>query len=419
MKSAIRELLLNSFYLYLVQGLNYLLPLLTLPYLLVTLSAESFGMYSFAFAVSQIAILFVDFGFNISATKKIAENAENEEVVRSVFWRVIVIKLFFLIITFFFFSLLVSLIDSYKEYSSHVFLSFIMILGSAVFPIWWFQGLNKMKTLSIINACSKLVTFPLIFLLVKEGNDSDIAIVIQSLSFLIAGIVSVIFIFSKEKNYLNGQYFYSKQEYKEEIKESFPIFLSNSAISLYTNGLTIILGFFTTSSQVGLFGALERIVRVFCFGILGPINQACFPVIVREKKIDFQKAKTLFRYLIVSVSAIIVLMLLILYSFRSFVVQRFLSAYVGVEPLFNIFILMIIPIVLGGIFGQLGLLGLGDRIHKSIFSKIYISIGLLSIPISFLCVSRFYVNGAVFSMMLVETAIFVTLAYFVKKYKFA
>ena len=84
------------------------------------------------------------------------------------------------------------------------------------------------------------------------------------------------------------------ETYKHEIKESFPIFLSNSSISLYTNSLTILLGIFSTQYNVGLFGALERIVRMICFGLLAPINQVIFPVIANLKKNNFFQARKLF-----------------------------------------------------------------------------------------------------------------------------
>lgn len=93
----LKNIIKNSFYLYLVQGLNYLLPLITLPYLLIVLSSEDFGKYSFAFATSQFLILLVDFGFNLSATKKIAENSESEIIVKQIYWNITIIKIFFIL----------------------------------------------------------------------------------------------------------------------------------------------------------------------------------------------------------------------------------------------------------------------------------------------------------------------------------
>ncbi|MBQ2050675.1 MAG: oligosaccharide flippase family protein, partial [Paludibacteraceae bacterium] len=43
-----------------LQGLNYLVPILVVPYLMVVLGAEKFGYYGFALAVSQWLLLMVD-----------------------------------------------------------------------------------------------------------------------------------------------------------------------------------------------------------------------------------------------------------------------------------------------------------------------------------------------------------------------
>ena len=420
MKKEIKDIIRNSFYLYLIQGLNYLLPLLTLPFLIVKLSTDSFGKYSFAFAFSQFLILFVDFGFNLTATKKIAENAENHELIKRTFWNILGIKFVFFIgaglVTF----LLTLTIDQLFYYRTGIWISLITVFGTVLFPIWWFQGLNKMKLLSVINASSKLLTFPFIFVFVKDRDDANIAIFLQSSSMLLAGIFSIIYIFKKYKHYFKGQLLTGNQsDYIAEIKTSWPIFLSNSAISLYTNSLTIMLGLFSTPYSVGLFGAMERVVRVVCFGVLGPISQACFPLLARLKQTDFTKAKRIFRTILLSIMIIMSFVFISFYILEDLFVQYFFKGYNDAEQLLLLlFMTMIFPIALGGICGQLGLLALGDDGHKKQFAKIYIYVGLLSIPISITSIYYFDVHGAVYSMMSVEMTIFIFLFYLVKKNRF-
>lgn len=419
MKLEIKEIARNSIYLYLIQGLNFLLPLVTLPYLLATLSVDSFGKYSFAFAFSQFIILFVDFGFNLSATKKIAENFTNKNLVKNVFWKINIIKLIFLLLSFILAIILIYTVDKISYYKEGILVSFIMIFGTAIFPIWWFQGLNKMRVLSIISASSKLITYPLIFVFVKESDDSNFAIFFQSLSILLAGLFSYFYIFINFKHYFTDIKIEKKySEYYMEIVEAWPVFLSNSSISLYTNSLTLLLGFFSSSYNVGLFGAMERIVRVVCFGVLGPVNQACFPVIARTKKIDFIKAKRIFKIVLFSITIILILAFLTYLLFENYIILHFMKGYSNIQGMLTTFMFMIFPIALGGVIGQLGLLGLGDDKHKKTFSKIYLFTGLFSVPLSFVLINFFEVEGAMISMMSVEMLIFIILLYFVKKYRF-
>ncbi|EIZ5755974.1 oligosaccharide flippase family protein, partial [Salmonella enterica] len=52
----------NIFYLFIVQGGNYLIPLLTFPYLLRVLGPTSFGLLGFFQATIQYCILLIEYG---------------------------------------------------------------------------------------------------------------------------------------------------------------------------------------------------------------------------------------------------------------------------------------------------------------------------------------------------------------------
>lgn len=417
MQQEFKGIVINTFYMYLVQGLNILLPILVLPYLLKTLSVESFGVYSFVFAFSQFVILFVDFGFNISATKKIAENYENQNLVRETFWNIIFIKLFLAFISLFPVGILMAFIPKIGIYTEGIFYSYIMVFGNVFFPLWWFQGMNKIKHLGIINALSKLMTFPLIFVFVRESTDYLNAIVVQSAAFLLSAILAFFYIYKRHKNYFLKFKVDKKSIYIQEMKEAFPIFLSNSSISLYTNTLTLLLGFFSTNYNVGLFGAMERIVRVICFGIFAPINQVCFPVIAQMKKDNFLKAKKIFWIIFwITFTALSLAYGLYLLT-ESYIIAEFLKEYQGVDRMLKVFMLMIFPIALGGILGQLGLLALGGESEKKMFSKIYIYTGLLSVPLSLFCIKYYELLGTIASMMLVEVGIFLCMTIMVIKNK--
>lgn len=407
MKVKLQQIIVNIFYLYSVQGLNLILPILILPYLIKTLSIESFGIYSFAFAFSQFVVLFVDFGFNISATKKIAENTDRDDIVKATFWHIIFIKFILTLISLVLVGIFIVFSQKTAVYSTSILYAYVMVIGTAIFPIWWFQGMNKMRELSIISAISKLVSYPLIFVFVKDSNDYNSAIVIQSLSYLLAGVFSFGYLYKYYNDYfVDFKVSTNIETYKHEIKESFPIFLSNSSISLYTNSLTILLGIFSTQYNVGLFGALERIVRMICFGLLAPINQVVFPVIANLKKNNFFQARKLFFGTLLVTLLIMITIYIIFLVFNTEITGYLFNEYHDIGNLLIIFMLMIFPISLGGVIGQLGLLALGGEKEKNIFSKIYIGVGILSLPFTVYLIYFYNLNGAVISMMTVEMVIF-------------
>ncbi|ASS97999.1 MULTISPECIES: oligosaccharide flippase family protein [Geobacillus] len=68
-----------------LQGLNYILPLLTLPYLVRVLGPDNYGLVAFAQSFIQFFIILVDYGFNLSATNQIAIYRDNKKKELKVF----------------------------------------------------------------------------------------------------------------------------------------------------------------------------------------------------------------------------------------------------------------------------------------------------------------------------------------------
>lgn len=61
-----------------IQGINYILPLITIPFLFNQLGVEYYGLVNFSFAFIQYFIILTDFGFGLSGTRFIAANRGNK-----------------------------------------------------------------------------------------------------------------------------------------------------------------------------------------------------------------------------------------------------------------------------------------------------------------------------------------------------
>lgn len=414
-----KKILIDIVFSYISQGLNFLLPFFVLPYLINTLSVESFGIYGFSFAFSQFCVLFVDFGFNVTATKKIVENIPDKIFIKIYFWKIIFSKIFLFIICGVVCFFLFLFFSSFRIYLYPILVSSLMVLGSVFFPIWWFQGLNKFKTLAIITSVSKLITYPFIFFFVVDDKDYFNAIFIQSFSFIIATFFSFIYIFFKYRFYFDDMI--SKSifiDFFSEIKDSWLIFLSNSSISLYANSSILILGLFSSNYSVGVFSAIERVLRVVCTAILVPLNQVCYPYIINLKSVSFIKSIIFLKQVVLFVILLSIFIIFLLNQFDYFFISIFFKGSTSNFHLLQLFIFSIFPIVLGGVLGQLGLLGLGSDRDKRNFSKVYIYCGLFSLPILFLSIYYFSLLGAIFSIFIIEFLVFSSLFFFTRKFIF-
>ena len=87
------RLLDNVMALFTIRGLEYVMMLILLPYLVRVLGPEKYGLLAFAQGVVQYFIVFTDYGFNLSAPKSIAVEASVPVRVRNVFSSVMAAKL--------------------------------------------------------------------------------------------------------------------------------------------------------------------------------------------------------------------------------------------------------------------------------------------------------------------------------------
>src|SRR5271170_3117675 len=73
----------NMLALYGIQFAGYVIPLATLPYLARVLRPERFGLLLFAQSFAMWASITFEYGFNLSATREVAQNRQNQNALAS------------------------------------------------------------------------------------------------------------------------------------------------------------------------------------------------------------------------------------------------------------------------------------------------------------------------------------------------
>ena len=90
----------NFGYLMLLQIASYIFPLLTIPYLARVIGVEGFGAIAFAAAVMIWFQTVVDWGFNYTATRDLAQNRDDTVKISEIFSTVLWTKLSLIAVMF-------------------------------------------------------------------------------------------------------------------------------------------------------------------------------------------------------------------------------------------------------------------------------------------------------------------------------
>jgi len=276
------SLLHNFSYLTISQGFTILVPLFTLPYILNVLGKEMYGLVVFSQAIVSYFVILVSFGFNTLAIKEISIHRDNKIKLSKIVSIVLILKGVAFLICLGFLSLGLLLLPQARGYESLYLLSMWVCLYEFIFPIWYFQGIEKMKFITYLNLVSKSIFLILIFLLIKSPEHYLRLPIINGIGVLVTGITSLIIVFKSHKI----KFILPKiNELIIFIKKSFDYFVSNVAVKLYASSNKVIIGSLLGMGEVAYYDLADKIITVFRAVPLRIVRDSIFPKVAKTKNI--------------------------------------------------------------------------------------------------------------------------------------
>ncbi len=296
----IKVVIENFMALSVLQVASYVLPLLTFPYLVRVLGPDKFGLLAFAQAFNQYFLVMTDYGFGLSAVRSLSVVRGDVRKVSEIYSAVMCAKFLLVGGSFAVGAVVVLLVPRFREDWLIYLLYFTMVLDSALFPVWFFQGMERMKLTTIFNILGKLFFTVLIFVFVKEEADYWIVPIINSLGFLLVGAYSL-WIVHKEF----GVRFYipERRILWLQLVDGWNVFISMVAINLYMSTNMMVLGFFTNNTVVGYFAAGERLIRLIT-QVLQPLYRALYPYISKLAVESKEKSLARIKQLLLGTTAL-------------------------------------------------------------------------------------------------------------------
>lgn len=376
----------NFSYLSLLQIFSLLFPFITYPYLLRVLGFDIYGKIIFAQVIVTNLCILINFGFNVSGTNNVAVNNRDRTKLSEIVSSIYIIKfvLWFACMSVYF--ILIQTIPFLKEDKWLYIIAFFISFNDLLFPVWFFQGIEKMKYITMINLGVRLLFLVLIFLFVKSKSDYLIVPGLNVIGALLGGCISLLVVTKIEKIKLSFQSLVTLKKYFDE---SLPLFVSSLSVQIYISGNKLLVGSFLGMTEVAIYDMGEKITSVLKIPI-AMISQATFPKISREKNIHF------INKVMWGTFVLIVFLYLLVFVFSNYIVNL-LS---GIDNSITSSILRILafssmPVVFNYFMGTYRLIPFG-------FKKIYLRNTIIS--------SSFFLIS-VFVLVMFKTVNLYTLAY--------
>lgn len=401
MQKSHKRIIENIFSLGMINGINLLIPLVTLPYLIQHVGLSNYGAYSIVYSMLQYGILFSAYGFGFSTTQQIAQHRDNKSILNVIVNSTLAARLLIMLIVSIVMGV-VCIVVYPREYFIMYLLGLGVILGDIMNPVWLYQGMEKMRFMTIVHLVSKIVFTLLIFVFIKENDDYPYITLLNSVGYIVAGCLSLIMAYRSFKLTFRLP---KRRHVMIQFKSGWYIFLSTISMNLYRNSNVFILGFFLPSAQVGLYSGAEKIVKGFQ-AIISPLSNALFPYVARKfKDMDIKERWRAIRRMSGYISILLIVLSVILYFTTPWLNVILLK---GLDSHANYLIRLMIPVLLfGGLNYILGIVGLVNSGEKKGFFNCVMTSGVISILLLFGLIEICGVDAAAWSMTGGEILLFV------------
>ncbi|MCS4435661.1 oligosaccharide flippase family protein [Aquiflexum gelatinilyticum] len=249
----------NFIFLITIQASNIVITLISMPLLIQSIGVDGFGLVNLSLSVIILANILVGFGYNLSGPREVALLQNDKESLSHVVSNVVFSKVLMALLATIGLIVAVFGLNMFKEYQWILLFSVLLLFSEATLPLWFFQGMEKMKLISIANVFSKLLYLMGIVLFIHAPDSAKWVNFIMGASGLGVNILLLLYI-----HYMLEIRFYKPKflQLFASLKDNGLLFLSNIATHISVHGGLIILSFFSVAEVLGMFSLAERISMV-------------------------------------------------------------------------------------------------------------------------------------------------------------
>jgi PST family polysaccharide transporter len=291
--------------------------------------------------------------------------------------------------------------------------SFGAVVGNTIFPLWFFQGTEKMKHIADLNIIGGITLALFIFFFVKGPQDYLMVPLANSSVFLITGLLGQYIVLRRFRVSFK---FPGYENVRRQLAAGWDIFISIAAVNAYTTTRVFILGLLTNNTVTGLYSAAERVAN-FCQTFpLASFSQAIFPrlsKIFHKNKVKAFKIMQRMQQITVNISLIC---LPLAFIFAHLIVRAVCGGDYQ-KTVLSLRLLLISVFFISANAFRIQFLLVCGKTH--IYSRIHVIMAMIGLPLIILLVYSFSYAGAALATVVIEAGIFSITYFTVKRLTFS
>lgn len=269
------KVLQNYSYMSALNIFGALISLLIYPYVIRVVGSEQYGLYVFLLAVVMYFQAVLDYGFDQPAAKAIVQNKDDIGAQSRILSTVLIAKIFLLIGILIVAGFIIYVIPILRQNALLIGILFIQPVSTILLPVWYFQGIKDMRSVTIIQLCIRLLQIPFIFWFVCAPEDILLYALIISATTLLGGFVGVLTILRHGIRFVRVPI----NAIHSLLREGTPFFLTTITGMIKERTLTIVIGAMCGMQEVAVYDLANKIVQIPRL-FTQSINAALFPEVV-------------------------------------------------------------------------------------------------------------------------------------------
>ncbi len=269
-------LLRSSGALGLVQFFNHAPGLVALAFVARAVGPESLGIYAVVVGVCAYVGLLVDFGFNVTAARSVAQAGDDAKLISRIFADVQGARFSLGLAGVSIATILVLALGLPSARQQLVALVIVQVIATSLTPIWLFIGLQRAERLLAAFAVCRSGAALCAVLAVTGPDDLRLFAAINSLGAVVLLVWVFLLTVPAGVTWRMPQF----GGVRSQLRHSAAVFVASASINVYTASTPLIVAAVLGPIAAGQYAIADR-VRQVVLGALTPISQAVFPIACR------------------------------------------------------------------------------------------------------------------------------------------